>query len=88
MGSTIKAEASKFMVNTGDNFYWCGLKNTSDFQIKADYLDPYGPVGLLDIPWYNVLGNHEYGYEVEVQLEMVSDNSPQQPLRFWFARGH
>jgi len=71
MGSTIKAEASKFMVNTGDNFYWCGLKNTSDFQIKADYLDPYGPVGLLDIPWYNVLGNHEYGYEVEVQLEMA-----------------
>ena len=71
MGIAIKSDGSKFMVNTGDNFYWCGLKNTSDFQIKADYLDPYGPVGLLDIPWYNVLGNHEYGYEVEVQMEMA-----------------
>ena len=31
----------EFLVNTGDNFYWCGIKNTSDFQIKDDYVTPY-----------------------------------------------
>jgi hypothetical protein len=70
MAATVKAEASKFLVNTGDNFYWCGLKNTSDFQLKDDWLTPYGSAGLLDLPWYSVLGNHEYGYNVQAQIDM------------------
>jgi predicted MPP superfamily phosphohydrolase len=65
MSKTVAALGSKFVVNTGDNFYWCGLQNTSDFQVKADWLDPYGKHGLLDLPWYGVLGNHEYGYNVQ-----------------------
>jgi hypothetical protein len=25
---------------------------------------------MLDVPWYNVLGNHEYGYNVEAQIQL------------------
>ena len=27
----------QFIIGTGDNFYWCGLQNTSDYQIAADW---------------------------------------------------
>jgi len=33
MGKTAADNKIKFVVNTGDNFYYCGLQNTSDFQI-------------------------------------------------------
>lgn len=64
---------ASFIIGTGDNFYWCGLENTSDFQIEADWVKPFGSTSpsLLKLPWYNVLGNHEYGYEVQVQLDMA-----------------
>uniref|UniRef100_A0A7S2XDA4 Calcineurin-like phosphoesterase domain-containing protein n=1 Tax=Lotharella oceanica TaxID=641309 RepID=A0A7S2XDA4_9EUKA len=64
--STINAQ---FLVNTGDNFYWCGIQNTSDFQVATDWLNPYNDASL-DIPWYGVLGNHEYGYNVSAQIDL------------------
>jgi hypothetical protein len=62
---------AKFIVSTGDNFYWCGLQNSSDFQIGVSWLNPYKDPAL-QVPWYSILGNHEYGYSVEAQLEMPS----------------
>lgn len=70
MVKTAKALQPQFIVNTGDNFYWCGIQNISDFQIKTDWLDPYSD-STLQIPWYSALGNHEYGYNVDAQLEMA-----------------
>ena len=62
---------AKFIVNTGDNFYWCGIQNTSDYQVQADFLDPYSS-SSLNIPWYSCLGNHEYGYNVSAQIDLSS----------------
>lgn len=59
----------KFLVNTGDNFYWCGIQNTSDFQVKADWLYTYTD-GVRSVDWYGVLGNHEYGYDVQAQIDL------------------
>jgi hypothetical protein len=59
--------ASSFILNTGDNFYYCGIQNTSDPQISEDYTDVFGGMG---IPWYNSLGNHDYGFEPEAQLAL------------------
>jgi tartrate-resistant acid phosphatase type 5 len=59
-----------FIIGTGDNFYWCGLENTTDPQIKADFITPYTNANLVQYPWYNVLGNHEYGYNVQAQLDL------------------
>lgn len=78
MASQMAKLDAKFIIGTGDNFYWCGLMNTSDFQIKVDWLDPFGSTSpsLLNVPWYNVLGNHEYGYDVQVQLDMANMYKP------------
>ena len=57
----------KLVLNTGDNFYYCGIQNTSDPQISADYVDLFGN---LSLPWYNALGNHDYGFNPAAQLEL------------------
>lgn len=53
MQTTATATGAHFIINTGDNFYWCGLQNTSDPQISIDFEQPYAP---LQLPWYNALG--------------------------------
>jgi tartrate-resistant acid phosphatase type 5 len=63
-GSNNKAA---FVLNTGDNFYYCGIQNTSDPQINEDYTALFGGMG---IPWYNSLGNHDYGFSPEAQLAL------------------
>ena len=57
----------KLVLNTGDNFYYCGIQNTSDPQISTDYIDLFGN---LSLPWYNALGNHDYGFNPDAQLEL------------------
>ena len=56
-----------FILNTGDNFYYCGIQNTSDQQINEDYTELFGGI---DIPWYQSLGNHDYGFSPEAQLAL------------------
>ena len=58
-----------FVLNTGDNFYYCGIQNTSDPQISEDYTALFGGMGL---PWYHSLGNHDYGFSPEAQLALNS----------------
>jgi len=69
MAKLAEANAVKFIVNTGDNFYWCGIQNTSDFQVQKDWVEPYSAASL-QVPWYGVLGNHEYGYNVDAQIDL------------------
>jgi len=57
----------RFVLNTGDNFYYCGIQNTSDPQISEDYTALFGGMGL---PWYHSLGNHDYGFSPEAQLAL------------------
>jgi hypothetical protein len=56
-----------FVLSTGDNFYYCGIQNTSDPQISQDYTALFGGLGL---PWYHSLGNHDYGFSPEAQLAL------------------
>lgn len=72
MDTSTLANPVAFVVNTGDNFYFCGLKNASDPQVAADFEEPYGPVKGLDVPWYSTLGNHEYGWNVTAQIELTA----------------
>jgi len=69
MAITASTMKPKFILGTGDNFYWCGIQNTSDFQIDVDWIEPYSN-SALKLDWYNILGNHEYGYNVSAQLEL------------------
>ena len=56
-----------FILSTGDNFYYCGIRNTSDPQITEDYSSLFGG---MEIPWYQSLGNHDYGFSPEAQLAL------------------
>ena len=67
MGNYIEENDSEFILNTGDNFYYCGIQNTSDPQITIDYTNVFKGLG---VDWYNSLGNHDYGYNVSAQLEL------------------
>ncbi|CAE8610671.1 unnamed protein product [Polarella glacialis] len=73
MGKTATEKDAKFVVNTGDNFYWCGIRDTSDFQVATDWLEPFKATSL-QVPWYSILGNHEYGYNVDAQLELSKEH--------------
>lgn len=58
---------SQFILNSGDNFYYCGIQNLSDPQINNDFTDIFNEINL---PWFNILGNHDYGFEPSVQLRL------------------
>lgn len=62
---------SQFVLNTGDNFYYCGIQDLNDYQVKTDFTSLFNN---LNIPWYNTLGNHDYGYNVSAQLDIPSIN--------------
>ena len=55
MATTAAATSSQFIINTGDNFYWCGIQNTSDPQIAIDFEKPYA-APALQMKWYGALG--------------------------------
>ena len=50
MGDKAEEINPSFIINTGDNFYWCGIQNTSDYQVQIDWLNPYSSPDL-DMPW-------------------------------------
>ena len=66
---------SAFVINTGDSFYYCGIQNTSDPQINEDYMQVFHRNQTdfnSNLLWYSVLGNHDYGFSPEAQLELNS----------------
>mmetsp|Transcript_2345 Transcript_2345/g.3140 ORF Transcript_2345/g.3140 Transcript_2345/m.3140 type:complete len:427 (+) Transcript_2345:15-1295(+) len=74
MANTASLQNSQFVVNVGDSFYWCGIQDTSDTQIKSTFEDPFA-YDSLQVPWYSVLGNHEYGYNVDAVVDYAKVNS-------------
>jgi hypothetical protein len=54
MAQTAVSANAKFVINTGDSFYWCGLQSLQDQQIAKDFTGPFA--SMPSIPWYSVLG--------------------------------
>jgi tartrate-resistant acid phosphatase type 5 len=75
LASQISKERDYFAVlNTGDNFYECGITSTNDSQITTNFINVFNPTK----PWIGVLGNHDYGYNPQAQVDLT--NSQQ----YWY----
>lgn len=60
MGAVAACKPPKFIVSTGDNFYSSGLSSADDPEFTQSFTSVYVQGGL-QVPWYAVLGNHDYG---------------------------
>ena len=65
---------SNFVVNVGDNFYYCGVKSLSDPLFEQDFEQVFTADSVQNT-WYTALGNHDYGYSVEAQVQYKSPTS-------------
>ena len=57
VGEVLRPDA---IISTGDNFYPSGLKRANDSLIAKSFAGVYDSPSL-DVPWYAVLGNHDWG---------------------------
>jgi tartrate-resistant acid phosphatase type 5 len=87
MERTAAAAQPAFIVNTGDNFYWCGIQNATDPQIHVDFELPYSAPSLSELDWFSILGNHEYGYNSQAELDYSMLNAHWvMPARYYTKR--
>lgn len=75
MGVQAEGKGSRFIASTGDNFYNFGVSSVRDPKWRSSFEDVYVHPGLHEIPWYPVLGNHDYGGNVEAQIHYGSEVS-------------
>lgn len=68
MGRIGAENAISFVISTGDNFYESGVESTSDKKWQTNFEDVYSAPSL-QVPWYAVLGNHDYGGSTSAQID-------------------
>lgn len=87
----IAAEAvnAQFVLNTGDNFYYCGIEAKDSEWWQTTYENVFSEPSMM-VPWFNTLGNHDYGYptSVQAQIDYVSPNKNRWilPDRYYYRR--
>lgn len=59
---------AQFVLALGDNFYVDGVANTTDRLWDTAFHDVYS-ASSLNIPWYPILGNHDYHGSVQAQID-------------------
>ena len=71
-----------FVVALGDNFYTEGVQSSTDSLWDSLWKDVYLGFETLNIPWYPVFGNHDYGYgskgvqaQIDRSREHVDDDT-------------
>lgn len=57
----------------GDNFYMAGVSSVNDEQWQSKFMRPYGRDCLKDVPFYALLGNHDYKGNTLAQIQKKSD---------------
>lgn len=72
------------IVLLGDNFYQTGVSSAEDKQWQSKLLAPYSSPCLAAIPFYPVLGNHDYKDNPSAQIEFSLLNPRwRMPNRFY-----
>ncbi|HEX5399900.1 MAG TPA: tartrate-resistant acid phosphatase type 5 family protein [Verrucomicrobiae bacterium] len=68
MGVAAQAVNAKFIISVGDNFYEDGVFSTADLQWRYSFEEVY-TAPSLQVPWWVVLGNHDYHGNCDAQIE-------------------
>lgn len=68
MAKAARTMGTDFIVSTGDNFYPEGVISVQDPLWKSSFEDVY-TAHVLQVRWYPVLGNHDYGGDPQAQID-------------------
>ncbi len=68
MAIASKKAAVSFVISVGDNFYERGVTSLTDDHWQKSFETVYDAPSL-QVPWYVVLGNHDYAGKTEPQLD-------------------
>ncbi|HEY0789622.1 MAG TPA: tartrate-resistant acid phosphatase type 5 family protein [Chthoniobacterales bacterium] len=75
----------RFVISVGDNFYEDGVTSTEDRQWQTSFEKVYA-ASSLQVPWYCILGNHDYHGRPQAQLEYAEIHPRwQMPARYYTA---
>jgi tartrate-resistant acid phosphatase type 5 len=74
-----------FVVSTGDNFRDDGVANVDDRHFEESFESVYGSPAL-NLPWYAVLGNHDYRGDVQAQIAYTRRSDRWRMPSRYFAR--
>jgi acid phosphatase len=85
-GAAMAADAERvpadFVVLLGDNFYPSGVASGDDAQWRTAFSEPFQHAAL-DVPFYALLGNHDYGGEPGAQVGWSGDPRWRMPARYY-----
>lgn len=76
---------AQFVLALGDNFYDDGVANTTDRLWTTTFHDVY-TASSLQIPWYPILGNHDYHGNVQAQIDRsveAGENIWKMPAKYY-----
>ncbi len=83
MGIVAKKFKPEFIVSTGDNIYPNGVRSTMDYGWIASFENIY-TAHSLQIDWYVVLGNHDYGGDPQAEIDYTKvDRRWNMPARYY-----
>ncbi len=68
MGIAAQTVKAKFIISVGDNFYENGVTSINDPQWQSSFEKVY-TAPALQVPWWVVLGNHDYHGNCEAQID-------------------
>ncbi|EGZ29046.1 hypothetical protein PHYSODRAFT_475909 [Phytophthora sojae] len=76
----------KVVCGLGDSFYWTGIDSMEGqvARFQTSYESKYNGANIKNVPWVNVMGNHDYGganYVCNVGEQLVRCNSTQEMLQ-------
>jgi hypothetical protein len=68
MGAVAEQLGVSFAVSTGDNVYERGITSADDPLFKRTFTDVYTHPALAELPFYSVMGNHDWLSNVSAQV--------------------
>lgn len=68
MAKASKDISARFIISVGDNFYENGVTSIDDKHWRKSFEDVYAAPSL-QIPWYVILGNHDYHGNCDAQID-------------------